>query len=303
MNHFADRLLQVIRHSGHPLCVGLDPHLPLIPKPFRVGDMQPGQAQTAQAVEQFLLAVLDQLVGKVGVIKPQIAFFEQLGWRGIQVLERIVSQARQRGLLVILDAKRGDIGSTAQAYSAAYLQAGACMEVDALTVNPYLGMDSLEPFVQNCVTYGKGLFVLVKTSNPGSGDFQDGLLQNGLQVYQNVAHHLAQYTSMLASPKSGWSGLGIVVGATFPGQAEDLRRQLPHSFFLIPGYGAQGASAKQATQGMIAGPNGLEGGVINASRAILYPARLSLSCTVTAWEQAIEQAITHAILDLKQAIA
>ena len=149
MQHFGDALIEHVRALGNPLCLGLDPYLDRIPALFRDGDMLPGNPLTAPAVKVFLEAVLDRASGKIAVVKPQIAFFEQMGWRGLRALEEVCFHARKRGMLVVLDAKRSDIGSTASAYAGAYLADDAPLPVDALTLNPYLGMDSLEPFFQD----------------------------------------------------------------------------------------------------------------------------------------------------------
>ena len=176
--HFADELIGRVRELGHPLCVGLDPHLDLIPASFRKGSMLPGDPATPEAVQAFCAEVIDRLENRVAVVKPQIALFEQLGWRGLQVLEVVIDRCRASNLMVVLDAKRGDIGSTAEGYARAYLEPGAGLDVDAITVNPYLGRDSLTPFIERCGSHGRGIFVLVKTSNPGSGDLQDRLARN-----------------------------------------------------------------------------------------------------------------------------
>ena len=301
-DHFADRLVLRQRRLGHPLCVGLDPHLDRIPRLFRRGTMDPGDPETAASVEDFLFAVLDQLPGKVAVVKPQIAFFEALGWRGLRVLERVVERARHHELLVLLDAKRGDIGSSAAAYARAYLVSGAPLPVDAVTLNPYLGRDTLEPFVTMCEGGQRGLFVLVKTSNPGSGDYQDRSLTDGGSLWQAVASSLEEMAGALAGPETGWSSLGIVAGATWPGEAERIRALLPRALFLIPGYGAQGAGAKEAVRGLVQGPDGrLEGGLVNSSRGILFPDG-SGDDDATAWERSIEETLKRSTSELAEAI-
>ena len=172
-HHFADTLIERVRALGHPLCLGLDPYLERIPPLFARGSMHPGDPKTAEAVEAFCLAVIERAAGRVAVIKPQIAFFEPLGWRGVAALERVTARAREAELLVLLDAKRGDIGVSAEGYARAYLRPDAALAADAMTVNPYLGRETLEPFVNEARIHGRGVFVLVKTSNPGSGDLQD----------------------------------------------------------------------------------------------------------------------------------
>jgi orotidine-5'-phosphate decarboxylase len=301
LSHFADRLIGRVRALGHPLCVGLDPHLQRIPPPFRCGDMQPAAPETADAVGDFLLAVIDRLGGRVAVVKPQIAFFEQLGWRGLRVLEAVCARAHERALLVLLDAKRGDIGSTADGYARAYLEPESPLRVDAITLNPYLGLDTLEPFAVRAEAHGRGLFVLVKTSNPGSGDLQDQTVQ-GEALYQRVAASLSVLAERLAGPATGWSSLGVVVGATYPEQAEAIRQRLPRSPFLVPGYGAQGGSAADAVRGFVRGPEGLEGGIVNSSRGILFP-ECAEGESAAAWERAFDAGLDAAIDELGSAIA
>lgn len=300
--NFADRLMDATERLGHPLCVGLDPHLGLIPALFRRGSMAPSDPQTVDAVQGFLSAVIDRLAGKVAVVKPQIAFFEALGWRGLEALDGLVRQARRQGILVLLDAKRGDIGSTAKAYAAAYLGLEAPMPCDAITLNPYLGRDSLEPFVQRAEATGSGLFILVKTSNPGSGDYQDRAMQDGETLYAGVAASLAEIADRLRGA-SGWSSLGVVVGATYPGESETVRRLLPQSLFLVPGYGAQGGSADAAVRGFVRGPGGnLGGGIINSSRGVLFPADAA-EADAKGWEDAFDRGLQETLEELRRAVA
>ena len=300
--HFADALVARTRELGHPLCVGIDPHLDLVPALFRAGDMQPGAPETAGAVESLCRAFLDRIDGRVAIVKPQIAFFEQLGAAGIAVLERIVAEARDRELLVLLDAKRGDIGSTADGYARAYLEPGAACEVDAITLSPYLGRDTLEPFAARAEAFGRGLFVLAKTSNPGSGDLQDLEIKDG-PVYEAVARGLGALADRLAGPATGWSSLGLVVGATYPEQADRLREAAPRALFLIPGYGTQGGSAEDAVRGFVTGPRGLEGGIVNSSRGLLFPSGASEATDAGAWERAIDEAVDRASEELAEAVA
>ena len=299
--HFGDAVIARVRALGHPLCVGLDPHLRQIPRLFARGSMEIGDPETPAAVEAFLMAVLDRVTDRVAVVKPQIAFFEQLGSAGIAVLERIVARARDDGLLVLLDAKRGDIGSTAAGYAAAYLDPCAPCEVDAITVNPYLGLDGLEPFAESAERYGRGLFVLVKTSNPGSGDLQDRLLgDEKVPVSDTVARLLEPMMSRLSGPATGWSSLGVVVGATYPEQGERLRALLPNALFLIPGYGAQGGSAADAMRSFLSGASGPEGGLVNSARGVIFPEAAAGASHAIAWERAIDAALEATIEDLSR---
>ena len=301
--HFADDLVARLRQLGHPLCVGFDPFLERLPPLFRRGSMQPSDPQTAAAVEAFFDAVLDRLEGRVAVVKPQIAFFEALGSGGIAVLERLSAKARGLGLCVLLDAKRGDIGSTAEGYARAYLAPGAPLEVDAITLNPYLGIETLAPFVQKAQDHGRGLFVLTRTSNPGSADFQDRLLGTSeTPLFEAVAASLAADAAALCGSQTGWSSLGVVVGATQPESARRVREALPNSLFLVPGYGSQGAGARESLRGFRPGPAGLEGGIVNSSRAILYP-DAAFTKETKAWEAAFDTALDRAITELGEAVA
>ncbi len=308
---FADRLILRVRELGHPLCVGLDPQFASIPPLFShfggipsrgaPGEETPADEQRADAVLAFLSAVIERVAGRVAIVKPQVAFFEQLGWRGMRALDVLCRRAREAGLLVLLDAKRGDIGSTAEGYAAAYLGRDAAMPVDALTVNPYLGFDTLDPFVTTARANGRGLFVLVKTSNPGSGDLQDREIE-GEPLFLRVAHGLSRSESLLLGAKTGWSSLGVVCGATWPDQARRVREALPRALFLVPGFGAQGGSASAAVAPFVPGPNGREGGIVNSSRAILFPEAARGASDARAWERAFDGALDRAIDELGNAI-
>jgi orotidine-5'-phosphate decarboxylase len=298
---FADRLVLRARRLGHPLCVGLDPHLDRIPPLFRHGTMRAGDPETARAVGAFCSTVLDRVAEHCVAIKPQSAFFEQLGAAGLSELEALVRTAREREVPVILDAKRGDIGSTADAYARAYLAEDAPLRADALTVNPYLGGDCLQPFIDAAAAHAGGVFVLVRTSNPGAGDLQDLETQGGTPVYERVAAWLSASASKLVARETRWSSLGVVVGATWPEQARRLRELLPESPFLVPGYGAQGASAADALAGFVRGPDGvLEGGVVNTSRGLIFAPGSDTDDAET-WERAIDAALDRAITDLAEA--
>jgi orotidine-5'-phosphate decarboxylase len=291
--HFGDRLIMSIRKAGHPLCVGLDPHLSQIPKIFAAGEMEPWLPETADSVHTFFSTVLDRMDGRVPVIKPQIAFFEQMGSAGIAVLEKLVSRAREDGILVIMDAKRGDIGSTATAYARSFLVEDAPLKSDALTINPYLGMDTLEPFVEAATENSGGVFILVKTSNAGSADFQNLKVDNRM-LYQTVADKVCEVAGKYKGRETGWSCVGVVAGATYPEEAIDIRERMPESLILIPGYGAQGGSAKQALQSFVPGPEGLEGGIVNSSRGILFP-NGAYDASRLDWERLFDDALNKAI--------
>jgi orotidine-5'-phosphate decarboxylase len=296
---FADRVIERARALGHPLCLGLDPYLDRIPEPFRRGSLQPADPRTSDAIAEFLQAVLDLAASQLCAVKPQIALFEQCGWRGLRALETVVGRARERGVAVLLDAKRGDIGATARGYAKGYLSADAALPVDAITVNPYPGPDTLEPFFAEAEATGRGVFVLVRTSNPGSGTFQ-AIESEGRPLFEHVARSLYAAERRLLCPQTGWSSLGVVVAATQAGDAPRVREALPRALFLVPGYGAQGGSAKDAVRGFVQGPAGLEGGLVNASRSVLFPPDAGASAA--SWEGALRAALRAAIDELADAV-
>lgn len=229
-----------------------------------------GRASTPDIVRatirDFHELVLDTIAGLASIVKPQLAFFEQYGSAGIQAFEDTVAAAKQRGLLVVADGKRNDVDSTAEAYAAAYL-GETSFDVDAMTVTPYLGRDSMLPYVEACRQHGKGIFVVLKTSNPGSRDYQDQVLQRtGRPLYESIAQTVRDFGEGLIG-ESGYSSVGAVVGATFPEEARCLRALLPRVFILVTGYGAQGASPEGAAACFSA--DGL-GAIVNSSRGITY---------------------------------
>jgi orotidine-5'-phosphate decarboxylase len=285
--HFGDRLAETIAHKG-PLCVGLDPHLGRIPQIF--GDGVAG-------IEAFFNTVLDRLGDHCGIIKPQIAFFEQHGPQGLALLARLCERAKAQGLMVLMDAKRGDIGSTAQAYASAYLGPKAWVHCDAITVNPYMGMDTLAPFLAMADDQDKGIIVLVRTSNPGAADFEDRMIGE-LPLYQHIAQTLAPSAAQRLGPQSGWSSLMVVVGATAPNEARQLRHTLPHSPFLVPGYGAQGGSAANA----VVAARDAQGVVVNSSRGILYPKGAFEAQNMNDWQAFFDTALINAHKELTNAL-
>lgn len=297
---FADRFVRSARKLGHPLCVGIDPHLTAIPRIFRGARTGHGDPETAAAVERFCLALLDRVAGRVAIVKPQSACFEEVGPAGVEVLARVLGEARARGLLVLLDAKRGDIGSTAESYAAAYLRKSAPFACDALTVNAYLGLDTLEPFLEAAAESGGGVFVVLRSSNPGARDLQD-LPAPAQPLYERLAEALGRKAALLRGPETEWSGLGVVVGATWPEQSRRVREILPRSLFLVPGYGAQGGVASDAVAGFLPGPDGrLEGGLVASSRAIGFPPE-GREADARGWERAVDRALDAAIDDLTAA--
>jgi orotidine-5'-phosphate decarboxylase len=268
--HFGDTVIERARYLGHCFCLGLDPHLELIPKGFEPGHLNAAEPATIEGIEKFLCAVLDLAATKVAAVKPQSAHYERLGSEGIALLERIVAYARSLGVPVLLDAKRGDIAATAQAYADAYLDPASPNPVDALTVNPYMGLDTIDPYFEKSRRHGRGVFVVVKTSNTGSGDFQN-LDVAGAPLYTRVATSLRGVCDELRGPSTGWSSVGVVTGSTYPADAARVRTLLPHALLLLPGYGHQSRDLSNIRTAFARGPRTLEGGLISSSRSTLFP--------------------------------
>ena len=285
-DHFGDRLVKKIRDTQSFLCLGIDPHLDLIPNIF---DLQNNSSNIISKVEKFCFSLLDSAKGLVPAIKPQIALFEQLGPDGMKLLASLCKYAQSLNFLIIMDAKRGDIGSTSQAYANAYLGRNAPFPSDALTVNPWLGIDSLEPFFKKASETGSGLFILAHTSNKGSKDIQEMPLTIGIKCYEHLANLLKpiikKHMGIL-----GLSSIGVVSGATFKEEAIALRKILPSAPFLVPGYGTQGASAEDACAPLIQDlihPNLKNFGLINASRSIAFTEESYLANNIEEWQKII----------------
>ena len=300
MAGFADRVIERTRALRHPLCVGLDPYLDRIPSLFRRGSMQPQHSDTARAVEEFCCRIVDLIAADVAVVKPQAALFERLGSHGWHALERVIRYARAAGLLVLLDAKRADIPETATAYAQAYLSPDSSCSVEAITVNPYLGPETVKPFLVEAEKAERGVVVLVRNSNPDSSLYQ-ALDTAAGPLFAVVAASLAKWQDRLAGDLTGWSSLGVTVAATHSEDTERIRMALPHALFLVLGYGAQGASASEAVRGFRRGPAGLEGGIVSSSRPILFPARF---CDTGAgnWERDVRAALAKITDELGEAI-
>jgi len=305
MNDYIHRLHDQIRLKKTPALVGLDPRWELLPVEIRHRVEQKGGTATAMraaAYEEFCFRVIDIVAPLVPAVKPQSAFFEECGPAGAAVLANVTSHARSAGLVVICDAKRGDIGSTAEAYAAAYL-AGADPEAapfaaDALTVNPYMGTDTLQPFVDRAAKVGAGIYVLVRTSNPGARDFQDRLT-NGKTLFSDVARQVERLACESAGRES-YGLVGAVVGATYPEELAQLRTQMPHVPLLVPGYGSQGGTSHDAAGAFDS--QGL-GALVNSSRGILYAFRkgqFAQQFGETDWESAVEAATKTMIKDLQE---
>ncbi|MBS0385587.1 MAG: orotidine-5'-phosphate decarboxylase [Proteobacteria bacterium] len=291
---FADRLIEGVRQKNSPLCVGLDPIPDRIPVIF-------GQSGSIAALEGFCQAVVEIAPRHAAILKPQLGFFEPFGPEGTRIAMAACAAAQSRAMLVLLDAKRGDIGTTAEGYARATLGPAPGFSADCVTVNPYLGRDSLEPFLAAAERDDKGVAVLVRTSNPGARDLQD-LLVDGAPLWRRVAEMIAPQSDRLKG-NSGWSGLMAVAGATYPEEARALREALPHALFLVPGYGAQGASARDAVAGFARGKNGLEGGVVSSSRAVLYPQAAQAATSLADWRVGIDAAMAQAAAELREACA
>jgi orotidine-5'-phosphate decarboxylase len=289
--NFGDRLTEANRRTGSVLCMGIDPHCQMIPAIFGDATAEAGSPQAISAVSNFITACLDSAIGKVTAIKPQVAFFEQQGPDGMRLLQTLARAAIDAGLLVIMDGKRGDIGSTSTAYANAWIGHDAVFPSDALTVNPWLGIDTLEPFLARADATFSGLFVLNRTSNYGAGDLQDQMV-DGAPLYAHLASMLAPLAATRVGD-SGVSSLGIVAGATWPDDAKTLRVTLPYAPFLVPGFGAQGAGAEMATTGLLRGASGWEGGVVNSTRGLIFPKTAANATSLADWHAEIGSTIAE----------
>lgn len=269
-----DTLIEKIIEKGNPTVAGLDPKLDYVPEDMKAAAFREyGETFTgaAQAILQFNKVLIDALCDVVPAVKPQSAYYEMYGVEGIRCLSETIAYAQKNGMYVILDGKRGDIGATSEAYAKAYLGKTViggteqpAFGADCLTVNPYLGTDGIKPFADQCAANRKGIFVLVKTSNQSSGELQD-LKSGDKYIYEHMAERVKEWGADLIGIH-GYSSVGAVVGATYPEQAEVLRRLMPHTYFLVPGYGAQGGKAKDVAKSF--NRDGL-GAIVNASRSIM----------------------------------
>lgn len=299
MKPFADRLIEAVRRCGNPVLVGLDPRVESLPRGLQPSDPK-NPIEVANCYGRFCCRVIEVVAPLVPIVKPQAAFFEQLGPHGMSALRNVIDYARRRGLLVILDGKRNDIGSTAEAYAAGYLGPPelSAWGADSLTISPYLGGDSLEPFVQVARDRGAGVFVLVKTSNPGGGLFQDLIVADGEPLHRHVARHVESLAAD-SQGAGGYGAVGAVVGATYPRQLAELRSLMPHAWFLVPGFGAQGGTAADVAAAF--DDSGL-GAVVNNSRGIIF-AHSSKEYREkfgdSRWQEAVEAATVEMIEQLR----
>lgn len=269
-----DHLQDLIKAKKNPTVAGLDPKPEYVPPHLlktsldRYGETLEG---AADAILQFNMGLMDVLSDVVPAVKPQSAYYERLGWQGMRALEETIRYAKEKGLFVIADVKRGDIGSTAEAYSEAWIgktrvgqSDNAAFDADCLTINGYMGSDSIVPFLDTCKTEDKCLFALIKTSNPSSGELQD--MVAGDRVVYQVMGDLVQRLDREDTGRYGYSRAGAVVGATYPSELRGLRKRLEHTFFLVPGYGAQGGTAQDVQHAF---DKFGRGAVVNASRSIM----------------------------------
>jgi orotidine-5'-phosphate decarboxylase len=299
---FADRLAAACWKCGNPVVVGIDPRFESLPAPLTSGVDGKNPTEAAKAYARFGCELIDVVASLVPAVKPQMAFYEQLGVDGMIALKKIVDHAHAKGLLVILDGKRNDIGTTAEAYADGLLGGDSPWGGDALTISPYLGHDSLEPFVKTAKARAAGLFVLVKTSNPGGGQFQDRSLADAAGGSQTLYRLVAAEVERLAAETIGqgpYGDVGAVVGATYPEQLAELRAAMPHTIFLVPGYGSQGGTAKDCAAAFDAAGNGA---VINNSRGLIFAhSRKPYAERFGAaqWQAAVEAATRDMIAELR----
>lgn len=278
--NFSDKLAEQILLKRNPSVLGLDPKLDFIPDSIKEKAFEENACKrkaAAHSIVEFNKRLIDAVYDIIPAIKPQLAYYEMYGLEGLWAFNETLQYAKSKNLLVIADGKRNDIGTTAEAYASAYLGTTAIHDrkqeifgVDALTVNAYLGVDGIKPFVTACEQFGKGLFILVKTSNPSSGQLQDLKLSDGRTVYEAMADLVGEW-GLTTLGQCGYSSIGAVVGATYPKQLEELRKRMSKAWILVPGYGAQGGTAADVAHAF--DKNGL-GAVINASRSLMCAYKL-----------------------------
>ena len=271
MKNIMDRLIDKIKQTNNPTVMGLDPRYEILPECIKE-KYEENLEGASKAILEFNKALIDATYDIIPAIKPQIAFYEMYGLPGMKAFEETCKYAREKEIFVIADIKRGDIGTTAQAYSNAFLgktKIGnieqSIYDVDFVTLNPYMGTDSIRPFIEDCKKYNKGAFVLVKTSNQSSGELQDLKLESREEVYIKVAKLVEKWGNDLIG-EYGYSSISAVVGATYPKQLQELRNIAQHTFFLIPGYGAQGGKAEDIALGF---DKDKVGGIVNSSRGLM----------------------------------
>ena len=266
-----DKLIKKIRETNNPTVIGLDPKYDMIPDCIK-SKYDDSLEGISKSILEFNKRLIDSIYDIIPAVKINIAFYEMYGLDGMKAFEETCVYAKEKKMIVMADIKRGDIGNTAKAYSNAFLgrtmigaREEAIYDVDFVTLSPYMGTDSIKPFIEDSIKYNKGAFVIVKTSNPSSGELQDLKLETGEEVYTKVINLVEEWGKDLIG-EYGYSSISAVVGATYPKQLEDLRKEAPHTFFLIPGYGAQGGKAEDIALGF--DENGI-GGIVNSSRGLM----------------------------------
>ena len=303
MAQFPDLLTAGIQSKRSPLMVGLDPRWDQLPESLKISaSTEPTLAEQAEAYRLFCIGVIEAVADTVAVVKPQMAFFEELGPAGMTALADVIVRAHGHRLLVVLDGKRNDIGSTAEAYARGLLGRESAWGGDALTVNPYLGDDSLKPFADVARQRGAGVFVLVKTSNPGGVVYQDRLLADPHQPDTPLFHKVAEHVEVMAKYSRGDCGygeIGAVVGATYPEQLAELREAMPHAWLLVPGFGAQGGSAADVAAAF--DDRGL-GAIVNSSRGVIFAYNRPEYAQFgeARWQQAVHQAAADSAGQLRE---
>lgn len=312
--HFAERLLEAIEEKQSPTCVGLDPVYTQLPKQIREIAAHSGSKlpEHAAAVNEFCQVVIDIVAPHVPAVKLQMAYFELCGPAGLEAYHRVADYAREQGLIVIGDIKRADIGPTSEALASAYLDEvyvtddsgeEKAVSVDAVTVNPYFGIDGIRPFINKARINGQGVFVICRSSNPSAGEIQDVSDADGRRVFERLAMKCNEWANLPECVgESGYSLLGAVVGATYPAEAVELRQVMPNSIFLVPGYGAQGGSADDCAAAF---HDDGWGALVTSSRGIIYawtrPGYEQYD--EDAWEEAVEAATLAMKVDIGQALA
>ena len=288
--NFGDRLTEANRRTGGVLCMGIDPHCHMIPTLFGNATAEAGSPQAINAISNFITACVDSAIGKVTAIKPQVAFFEQQGPDGMRLLQTLGRAAIDAGMLVIMDAKRGDIGSTSTAYANAWIGHDAAFPSDALTINPWLGIDTLEPFLARADATSSGLFVLNRTSNDGAVDLQDQIVDG------------ARFTRTLPACWPRWRRRVLAIAGIFAwhcgwghlaGRCKNASGGTTSCAFLGAGFGAQGAGAVMATSGLLRGASGWEGGVVNSTRGLIFPKTAAEATSLADWRVAIDNIIAE----------
>ncbi|MCD6109633.1 orotidine-5'-phosphate decarboxylase [bacterium] len=303
--NFADRLNKAIKDKKSVVCVGLDPRLNKIPSFIQEKALKKNKKKlkaAAKAILEFNKGIINAVYDLVPVVKPQVAFYEIFGEEGMWAYRETIEYAHKKGLIVIADIKRNDIGSTAEAYADSYLgtvnvfgEEQSVFDADAVTINPYLGWDGIKPFAEKCAEYNKGMFILVKTSNHSSGDLQDLQMADGRTIYE-IMGMLVESWGASDIGESGYNPIGAVVGATYPHQAKKLRELMPNSIFLVPGYGAQGGGAQDVKPCF--NKDGL-GAIVNSSRGIIFAYEKSDKYTEDDYDKAAREAVVAMNKDLE----